>query len=177
MSGNASNASHRDVNKLVLEVTAQHPQVLKAAIVSPNRSLWYDNQLNHFPLNFEYTYIKGPGRGPCSQCIRQLYELAKWTLSRKNGPLVEEGLSYGCTIHITDVASLFLSLFETSLNARDDLWGPEAYYLAENGDHAWGDVTRTVATIASDLGFILAPETEPLDATDVIKHAGYEAGS
>lgn len=151
-------AFHRNVDKFVLEATAKHPETLKAAIISPNT-------------------VFGHGRGPCSRRSRQLYELSKWTILRKKAPVIGEGLSFGCTIHIADVTTLFLALFDAAFQGHDGFWGPEAYYLAESGEHIWGDVAKRVARIAFELGYIPAPETEPLDAKVAQEYAGYEAAS
>ncbi|KAL4892023.1 NAD(P)-binding protein [Aspergillus ambiguus] len=151
-------AFHRAVDKVVLEAGAAHPEIIKAAIISP-------------------TTVFGLGRGPCSQRSRQVYELARWTLERKRAPIIGEGESRGCGVYITDLTDLYMAMFDAVLSGRTDLWGPEAYYLAETGEYRWSDLAREIALIAQKEGFIPTAETESLEAHIAQEWAGFEAAS
>ncbi|BCR95610.1 uncharacterized protein AKAW2_20550S [Aspergillus luchuensis] len=152
-------AFHRDVDKAVLEAGSVRPGVLKTAIVSP-------------------VTVYGRGRGPCSQRSRQIYELAKLTIQRQKVPIIGRGLSFATDIHIEDLTSLYVILFEKALSKQDDgLWGPEAYYLSENGEHCWGELARSIGQICVAEGFIPNAEEEAFGFEDARKWAGYEAAS
>ncbi|KAJ5367780.1 hypothetical protein N7541_001721 [Penicillium brevicompactum] len=151
-------AFHRNVDKIVFEATANHSDVLHAAIVSP-------------------TTVYGVGRGPCSKRSRQVYELARTTLSRKKAPYIGDGESRGCHVHVHDVTDLILRLFDAALAKEKNFWGPEAYYLAENGEHRWSDVARSIASIAVAEGFLTDIATEQLEFEEAKRQAGYEAAS
>ncbi|KAE8153197.1 hypothetical protein BDV25DRAFT_137101 [Aspergillus avenaceus] len=137
-------AFHRAVDKIALEAGEDYPHIVKTAIVSP-------------------TTVYGRGRGACSQRSRQVYELATRTLEQQNAPIIGEGKSIGCSIHIKDLTNLYGLLFDAALSNSSNLWGGEAYYLAEDGEHCWGDLAREIAEIATRKGYIPA--------------AGFEAAS
>ncbi|CAK36930.1 uncharacterized protein An01g03940 [Aspergillus niger] len=152
-------AFHRDVDKAVFEAGSVRPEVLKTAIISP-------------------VTVYGQGRGPCSQRSRQIYELAKLTIQRQKVPIIGRGLSFGTDIHIYDLTNLYVILFERALSKQDDgLWGPEAYYLCENGEHCWGELARSIGRICVAEGFIPSAEEEAFGFEEAQKWAGYEAAS
>ncbi|GKZ70311.1 hypothetical protein AnigIFM63309_002683 [Aspergillus niger] len=152
-------AFHRDVDKAVFEAGSVRPGVLKTAIISP-------------------VTVYGQGRGPCSQRSRQIYELAKLTIQRQKVPIIGRGLSFGTDIHIHDLTNLYVILFERALSKQDDgLWGPEAYYLCENGEHCWGELARSIGRICVAEGFIPSAEEEAFGFEEAQKWAGYEAAS
>ncbi|GKZ33127.1 hypothetical protein AbraIFM66950_002909 [Aspergillus brasiliensis] len=152
-------AFHRDVDKAVFEAGSVRPGVLKTAIVSP-------------------VTVYGQGRGPCSQRSRQIYELATLTLQSQNVPIIGRGLSIGSNIHIVDLTSLFVILFEKALSKHDDgLWGSEAYYLSENGEHCWAEVARSIGQICVAEGFIPSTEEVAFSFEEAQQYAGFEAAS
>ncbi|OGM48620.1 hypothetical protein ABOM_001954, partial [Aspergillus bombycis] len=151
-------AFHRNVDKIVLEAGEKYSSILKPAIISP-------------------TTVYGRGRGPCSQRSRQVYEMAKWTLERKKAPIIGNGESRGCDIHILDLTSLYELLFDAALSGHDGLWGGVAYYLAETEEHCWGDLAKSIARIAAEKGYIPAAELESLDHSTATAWAGFEAAS
>ncbi|KAJ6009198.1 hypothetical protein N7522_004214 [Penicillium canescens] len=151
-------AFHRDVDKIVLEAAGDYADVLRAAIISP-------------------VTVYGVGRGPCSQRSRQVYELAWTTLKRGKAPIIGAGESMGTNVHIHDLTDLFLLFVKGALEGNELLWGPSSYVLAENGEHCWGDLARSVARIALEEGFISSAEEETLDIQQARDQAGYEAAS
>lgn len=122
--------------------------------------------------------LLGRGRGPCSQRSRQVYELVRLTLQRNKVPIIGRGLSIGCSVHIYDLTELFVLMFERALSKKDDsLWGPEAYYLAEQGEHCWGELARLIGRIAVEERFIPSSKEEAFDFEDARRWAGFEAAS
>ncbi|KAL4893259.1 hypothetical protein BDV59DRAFT_201848 [Aspergillus ambiguus] len=151
-------AFHRNVDRIVLDAGVKHAGVVQTALVCPPT-------------------IYGRGRGPCSQRSRQAYELAKVTIQLQKGPIIGAGLSIWNNVHVHDLSDLFVLLVEAAVQGRSDdgLWGGNAYYLAENGEHCWGDLTREMAKRATDLGYIPQPVAEPIDLDEAKKYAGFES--
>lgn len=60
---------------------------------------------------------------------------------------------------------------------RDDaIWGPEAYYLVEKGEHCWGDVARSIGRIALETELLPSPpDDQVLDYDFALELAGFEA--
>ena len=125
------------------------------------------------------TFNTGRGRGVCSQRSRQIYEMSKYTLQTRKIPIIGRGLSIGGNIHVADVTSLFVLLFERAHRGDENnkLWGGEAYYIAANSEHCWGDVARLVGKVAVDEGFIPSAEVQSLDVDTARQLAGFEAVS
>ncbi|KAJ5333869.1 nucleoside-diphosphate-sugar epimerase [Penicillium brevicompactum] len=154
-------AMHRDVDKTVFNSGASAADILKVAIISP-------------------TTVYGRGRGPCSQRSRQIYEMAKFILAQNKIPKIGTGEAIGSNVHVHSVTALFIRLFESALQRRDEelLWGSEAYYLAEEGEHCWGEVADTIAEVALKKGFLQSTPTKVfLDRVSAFKLAGFEATS
>jgi len=55
--------------------------------------------------------------------------------------------------------------------------GAKGYILTENGEHVWGDLARTVAGKAVEMGYISDAKEGSLDKEEAIKQAGFEAVS
>ncbi|KAJ5766951.1 uncharacterized protein N7511_004567 [Penicillium nucicola] len=151
-------AFHRDVDKVVLEAAGAHADVLRAAIISP-------------------VTVYGVGRGPCSQRSRQVYELARTTIKWGKAPIIGLGESMGTNVHIHDLTDLFVLFVQGALDGNELLWGPESYVLAENGEHCWGDLARSIARIAVEAGFISSAEEQTMDIQQARDQAGFEAAS
>lgn len=173
-------AFHRNIDKFVLETAAKHGDVMKLALVCPPTIYG----MNSMILKFQYAHISkltflGRGRGPSSQRGRQVYELANVTLRLKKGPIIGAGDSIWNHIHIHDLSDVYLLLLDAALAGRTDegLWGPRAYYLTENGEHRWGDVTQATADAAAKLGYIPEAKAEEIDIESAKKYAGFESVS
>lgn len=103
--------------------------------------------------------------------------MAKFVLERRKIPIIGRGRAIGSNIHISSVTSLFSLLFEAALQHRDDaIWGPEAYYLVEKGEHCWGDVARSIGRIALETELLPSPpDDQVLDYDFALELAGFEA--
>ncbi|TPR11773.1 hypothetical protein CAN33_0050390 [Aspergillus niger] len=105
-------------------------------------------------------------------------EVLKTAIISPKVPIIGRGLSFGTDIHIYDLTNLYVILFERALSKQDDgLWGPEAYYLCENGEHCWGELARSIGRICVAEGFIPSAEEEAFGFEEAQKWAGYEAAS
>lgn len=120
---------------------------------------------------------KGVGRGPCSQRSRQVYELARTTLMRGKAPYIGAGKSYGCHVHIHDLSDLFLQFFQAAMDKAEGMWGADAYFLAESGEHCWGDLARSLANIGVTEGYLPRFEMEQLKFEEAKDIAGFESTS
>ncbi|KAJ6006786.1 hypothetical protein N7451_004730 [Penicillium sp. IBT 35674x] len=151
-------AFHRNVDQLVLEAGAKHADVLKTALICPPT-------------------IYGRGRGPCSQRGRQVYELAKVTLQLQKGPIIGAGQSIWNNVHIHDLSDVYSLLVDAAIAGRTDdgLWGADAYYLTENGEHVWGELAQQTADVATKLGYLPEAKAEPIDLENAKKYAGFES--
>jgi nucleoside-diphosphate-sugar epimerase len=124
--------------------------------------------------------LLGTGRGPGSQRSRQVYELSKVTLQRKKAPIIGAGQSYWNNVNVHDLSDLFRLLVDAAVSGKqkdaDGVWGESAYYLAENGEHRWGEVAKQIADCAADLGYIPEAAIEKIsNAEDAKLLAGFES--
>lgn len=123
--------------------------------------------------------IYGDGRGPGNKSSRQVPVLVKTALKTGQTPQIGRGLAEWNHVHVNDLATLFVLLTEAaikndpSLDAK--LWGKEGYYLAENGNHVWGEVSKWVAADAYKKGYIKTEELKPMGTEEAEKTAGFEA--
>jgi hypothetical protein len=155
-------AFHREIDKIVLAAGTANPGVVKTAVVCPPT-------------------IYGPGRGPGNQRSRQVYSLANATLRRGKAPRLGRGLTEWDNVHIHDLSNLFVLQVEAAIQNKaelaHELWGAKGYFLAENGHHVWGEVSKWAAEAAYKAGYIASPEIETLTADQAKEIAGFEAVS
>ncbi|KAK2627743.1 hypothetical protein QTJ16_002389 [Diplocarpon rosae] len=147
-------AYHREIDKIVLSAASES---VKTAIVCPPT-------------------IYGPGRGPGNKRSIQVYDLAKVTLEQGQAPQAGRGLTEWDNVHIHDLSDLFLRLAEAAVGKKPELdahlWGPEGYFLAENGHHVWGEVAKQVAEYAFKQGYIKEKSAKAMSPEEALKVAG-----
>jgi nucleoside-diphosphate-sugar epimerase len=150
-------AFHRDVDKLVL---AAGSDAVKTAIVCPPT-------------------IYGLGRGPGNKRGRQAYNLARVTLERGQAPQVGKGLTEWDNVNVHDLSDLFVLLVEVAIVNKPDmdskLWGREGYFLAENGHHVWGELSKKIGEVAYQKGYIKEKCVKPMSPEEAKEVAGFEA--
>lgn len=95
----------------------------------------------------------------------------------KKAPVIGAGKTYWNNVHVHDLSDLYVSLAEAAVagNNDDRVWGPNGYFLAENGEHVWGELSKLVAKVAAEKGYIPRPETQPMNKDEALKTAGFEA--
>jgi nucleoside-diphosphate-sugar epimerase len=98
-------------------------------------------------------------------------------LQIKKGPLIGAGKSVWNNVHVYDLSNLFVLLAEAAIAGKHDdgIWGANGYYLVENGEHVWGDVSRSIAAIATKEGYFPEATVEEVDTETAKKFAGFEA--
>ncbi|KAG4443179.1 hypothetical protein IFR05_001321 [Cadophora sp. M221] len=150
-------AFHRDVDKIVLAASSD---VVKTAILCPPT-------------------IYGAGRGPGNQRSRQVYNLVKTTLEQGQAPRLGKGLTEWDNVNVHDLSDLFVLLVEAAIVNKPDmdekLWGKEGYFLAENGHHVWGEVSKQVGESAFEKGYIKEKGTKAMSPEEAKEVAGFEA--
>jgi hypothetical protein len=108
-------ADHRNVDKIV---QAANSSVVKTAIVTPPT-------------------IYATGRGPVNTVSQQVPDVARFVLKQGYGPSIETGKTEWDNVHIWDLSKIFVSLVEAALDPekskQPELFGPKAYFFAENG--------------------------------------------
>lgn len=82
-------------------------------------------------------------------------------------------------MHVHDLSDVYALLVDAAIAGRTDdgLWGPRAYYLTENGEHVWGDLSKETAQAATKLGYLPEAKAEPIDLESAKKYAGFESVS
>lgn len=147
-------AFHRDVDKLVLAASSDS---VKTAIVCPPT-------------------IYGLGRGPDNTRSQQVYKLAQVTLETGVAPQLGKGLTEWNNVHVHDLSNLFVLLVEAAIASKsaggsregdDDIWGAKGYFLAENGTHVWGEVSKLVGGEAFGKGYIKTKDVKVLAFQEV----------
>ncbi|KAI9727383.1 MAG: hypothetical protein M1834_008454 [Cirrosporium novae-zelandiae] len=169
-------AFHRDVDKIVLETGTKHAEVVKTALVCPPTI--YGKVSVRFAMKSTNEH-EGVGRGPCSKRGRQVYELANTTLKQKQAPIIGAGKSRWNNLHIHDLGDLYCLLVDAAVsgNTNPEAWGAHGYYLAENGEHMWGEVSKAMAECAAELGYIPSAQVAPMDVDRARELLGFEAVS
>ncbi|GME38239.1 NAD-dependent epimerase/dehydratase [Neofusicoccum parvum] len=158
LTGLPDHAFHRDVDQVVLNAGTKTGESVKTAIICPPT-------------------IYGPGRGPVSGRSRQVYELARISLEHKKAPIIGAGKTYWNNVHVHDLSDLFVLLAEAAAagDNNPELWGEKGYFLAENGEHVWGELSKQVAVEATKAGYFDAPDTFSLDKDEAFKLADFQA--
>lgn len=143
---------HRNVDIIVLAAAQKNPGNIFTAIVCPPT-------------------IYGPGRGPDNQRSIQAYWLSEAFLKRGKGFQVNEGKNIWHQVHVQDLSQIFVSLVTaaTQPGGGKATWNDKGYYFAEDGDFVWGDISRSIAKIAAEKGFIQSAEIDSLPAAEVNK--------
>lgn len=115
--------------------------------------------------------IYGTGSGPVNTRSIQVPDLAKGTLEKGFAPIVGAGKTEWDNVHVSDLGDIYALLVEATQDAakkdNPEIFGPEAYYFAENGAHVWADVARWVAEEASRQGFLPAALTKSVSQKEV----------
>jgi nucleoside-diphosphate-sugar epimerase len=171
-------AFHRNVDKIVLETGTRCADSVRTALVCPP-TIYGQSWTPCERVGRIVDTYQGTGRGPVHQRSRQVYELSKITLQLRKGPIIGYGKSVWNNVHVHDLSDMFVLLVEAALAGKTDegLWGGKAYYLAENGEHVWGDLSRLVVQTATKQGLLTAAKTEQMDFETGKKLAGFEAVS
>ena len=148
-------APHRKVDKLVLAAAADYESRVRTAIVCP-------------------PCIYGKGRGPGNQRSIQMPELAKCTLQEQKGLQVGEGLNVWTNIHVEDLSNCYLKLVEAAASGGGNAtWDLEGYYFTENGEHAWGQMSKLIAKDAHQKHLISSADVTVISGREADRLTSY----
>ena len=78
-----------------------------------------------------------------------------------------------------DLSDVFALLVDkaVSKNTDPEIWGAKGYMFTENGEHVWGDLARTAAQKAKELGMIQDTKEYSVGKDEAFELAGFEAVS
>ncbi|KAH6975853.1 hypothetical protein EDB80DRAFT_740382 [Ilyonectria destructans] len=141
----SNKAPHREVDVAILEAAKKGG---KTAIVCPPT-------------------IYGPGRGPGNKRSIQVPELASRTLQRGKAITVKGGDNIWNSVHIHDLAKLFLLLVEAAVEGGGQAdWGVNGFYFAENGHFSWRAVAESIAKAANARGLLKSTDLDNLSVEE-----------
>lgn len=112
-----------------------------------------------------------------------MYELASFILKEKYCPRIGQGLSQWNNVHVRDLSRVFELLVQAASDASrwqdEEIWGAHGYFLTENGEHAWGELSAAVGKEAHKQQFLHdSPKVGELSYDEAVKSsAGFEAAS
>ncbi|KAH8886628.1 hypothetical protein GQ53DRAFT_827938 [Thozetella sp. PMI_491] len=86
------------------------------------------------------------------------------TLEDGFGPISGRGLAEWDNIHVHDLSGLIMLLVSRAASSEIDIdeteiWGPKAYYFAENGTHRWSKMAEVIVNEAHNQGLVSGTET------------------
>lgn len=172
-----AHAFHRNIDEIVLETGTKYADKVKTALLCPPTIY---GASSHLFLTGPMAEVRvGPGRGPVHQRSRQVYTLARTTIQKKVAPILGAGKSVWNNVHVHDLSNVFVLLAEAAIsgNHTDGIWGENAYYLIENGEHVWGDISHAVAAEAAKQGYIPEAKVEHVDFKTALEFDGFESVS
>ncbi|KAI0822502.1 NAD-P-binding protein [Trametes gibbosa] len=83
----------------------------------------------------------------------QIPLLIKMSIARGQAGMVGQGKAIWNSVHIDDTADLYLVVFNAALAGRENVpHGRDGMYYAENGEHTWYDLCKTIAKELSSYG-------------------------
>lgn len=158
-------APHRVTDKIVIAAGTDHADRIKTAIVCPPT-------------------IYGVGRGPSNRRSIQVPDLIKGTLQKGYGIKVNAGKTRWSNVHVADLADVYLKLVENAAAGgslaewpgKPAIWGPEAYFFTENGEHVWGEVARKIAEVCHGRRLLGTDEVRALTAEEAGEVRTYGQG-
>lgn len=77
--------------------------------------------------------IYGKGRGPGNTRTVQGPAIAEYTIKNGESFQVGKGENVWSTIHVADIAKLFVSLLSAAADGKNDVWNEDGIFLPENG--------------------------------------------
>lgn len=135
-------AHHRNVDKIVI---AANSDAVKVAMICPPT-------------------IYGTGSGEINTRSLQVPNLTRGSLEKGYGLIAGPGLTEWDNVHIDDLGDFYVRLFNATqdpeLRSNPEIFGPKAYFFAENGSHKWSDVARSIVDEAVKQGYLARPETK-----------------
>lgn len=118
--------------------------------------------------------IYGQGRGHGNQRSIQLPNLARSIIETGKAFMVGPGRNRWANVHIHDLSDLFVRLAGDAIDGGGKAtWGLEGYYFAENGEHVWGEIAKSMAHEAQKQGLVVSPDVVSWTAEEADQHLEY----
>ncbi|KAG1730246.1 uncharacterized protein EDB91DRAFT_1157511 [Suillus paluster] len=103
----------------------------------------------------------------------QIPDLIKAGLDRKQGGVIGKGLNLWSSIHIDDVATLYISVFDAAMKGQNETGhGSEGYYFGENGEYRMGEISEVLAKLLYEMKRGESPEPTVFTDEEVQKYFG-----
>jgi hypothetical protein len=146
--GLPDDAMHMNVDRVILNTASENPSI-RTAIVAP-------------PLIYGVSANKNAARER-SAARQMVIDILK----HGKGFFINEGKARWNTVHVDDLARLYLILVEQAAQGGGKAtWGSESYYFAENGDVCFEELAKEISRIAWEKGQLSTDETESLTTSE-----------
>jgi nucleoside-diphosphate-sugar epimerase len=137
-----------NVDRVILNTASENPSI-RTAIVAP-------------PLIYGVSANKNAARER-SAARQMVIDILK----HGKGFFINEGKARWNTVHVDDLARLYLILVEQAAQGGGKAtWGSESYYFAENGDVCFEELAKEISRIAWEKGQLSTDETESLTTSE-----------
>ncbi|KAG1866949.1 NAD(P)-binding protein [Suillus tomentosus] len=79
---------------------------------------------------------------------KQIPNLIKASIDRKQGGVVGKGLNLWPNVHISDTATLYITIFDAAIRGPGEAGhGREGFYFGENGEHRVGRISEVITEL------------------------------
>ncbi|KAG1898945.1 uncharacterized protein F5891DRAFT_1190131 [Suillus fuscotomentosus] len=103
----------------------------------------------------------------------QIPSLIKAGIDRKQGGVVGKGLNLWPNVHINDIASLYITIFDAAIRGPGEAGhGREGFYFGENGEHRVGRISEVIAELLFEAKIGKSPEPTVFTEDELQKYFG-----
>ncbi|TBU41486.1 hypothetical protein BD309DRAFT_965128 [Dichomitus squalens] len=105
----------------------------------------------------------------------QIPLIIRSSLARKRAGVIGKGLSLWPSVHIDDIADMYIVLLDSILHHPDTTGhGWEGLYFGESGEHRWLDISLAIGRAMYELGLADSPDLTPFSHEEILKYFGNE---
>ncbi|KAF8994654.1 hypothetical protein BDQ17DRAFT_1311423 [Cyathus striatus] len=148
---------HRDVDLVLLQ--ADNEGYVKVYIVLPSTI-------------YGIAHNKLVDRGIQNPHSVQIPALINASIARGQGGMVGEGKNIWPDVHIDDIASLYVTLFDVILSGKEVGHGREGFFFGENGEHTLYQIGEAIAKALVELGKGKSREPTTFTKEEIDKYFG-----
>lgn len=103
----------------------------------------------------------------------QIPGLIKASIKRKQGGVVGKGLNLWPNIHINDIATLYITVFDAAMKGPGGAGhGREGFYFGANGEHRVGRISEIIAELLYEMKVGKSPEPTVFTEEELQKYFG-----
>lgn len=104
---------------------------------------------------------------------KQIPNLIKASIDRKQGGVVGKGLNLWPNVHISDITSLYITIFDAAIRGTGEAGhGREGFYFGENGEHRVGRISEVIAELLFEVKLGKSPEPTVFTEDELQKYFG-----